>query len=138
MRGHIVQTDFKTLCLQPKCEVPVCRIGARHAADAAYARLCDRPDAFCRPQAQFPQQPVDWRCVSDCLAIHVNPKRDKAAISRMSVMEVASLRRREMFIGNNENYAEGRNVWPPKVSFEREQLRYIRMGETAFMEEERG
>jgi len=43
----------------------------------------------------------------------------------------------ELYIGNNENYAQPRMVWPPKVSFEREQLRYIRMGEVAFMDEER-
>jgi hypothetical protein len=42
----------------------------------------------------------------------------------------------ELYIGNNENYAEPR-VWQPRVSFEREQLRYIRIGETAFMDEER-
>jgi hypothetical protein len=42
----------------------------------------------------------------------------------------------ELYIGNNENYAEPR-VWPPKISFEREQLRYIRIGEVAFMDEER-
>ena len=42
----------------------------------------------------------------------------------------------ELYIGNNENYAEPR-VWPPKISFEREQLRYIRMAEVLFMDEER-
>jgi 4-amino-4-deoxy-L-arabinose transferase-like glycosyltransferase len=43
----------------------------------------------------------------------------------------------ELYIGNNENYAGSRATWPPKISFEREQLRYIRMGEVPFMEEER-
>ena len=42
----------------------------------------------------------------------------------------------ELYIGNNENYAEPR-VWPPRVSFESEQLRYIRLGEVPFMDEER-
>lgn len=42
----------------------------------------------------------------------------------------------ELYIGNNENYAEPR-VWPPRISFEREQLRYIRLGEVPFMDEER-
>src|SRR5262249_1099907 len=41
----------------------------------------------------------------------------------------------ELYIGNNENYSSSRMVWPPKVSFEREQLRYIRMGEVPFMDE---
>jgi hypothetical protein len=42
----------------------------------------------------------------------------------------------ELYIGNNSNYATRQFVWPPKITKEREILRYFRMGETAFMEEE--
>ena len=42
----------------------------------------------------------------------------------------------ELYIGNNNNYATRQFVWPPKITKERELLRYFRMGETAFMEEE--
>jgi dolichyl-phosphate-mannose-protein mannosyltransferase len=43
----------------------------------------------------------------------------------------------ELYIGNNENYASRQLVWPPKITKERELLRYLRIGETAFMDEER-
>jgi hypothetical protein len=43
----------------------------------------------------------------------------------------------ELYIGNNENYAQPQMVWPPKVSYERELLRYVRLGEVAFMDEEK-
>jgi hypothetical protein len=43
----------------------------------------------------------------------------------------------ELYIGNNNNYATRQFVWPPKISKEREILRYFRIGETAFMEEEK-
>jgi Dolichyl-phosphate-mannose-protein mannosyltransferase len=42
----------------------------------------------------------------------------------------------ELYIGNNNNYASPQYVWPPKISKEREILRYFRLGETAFMAEE--
>jgi len=42
----------------------------------------------------------------------------------------------ELYIGNNENYATRQFVYPPKVTKERELLRYLRIGETAFMDEE--
>jgi hypothetical protein len=42
----------------------------------------------------------------------------------------------ELYIGNNNNYATRQFVWPPKITREREILRYLHMGETAFMEEE--
>ena len=42
----------------------------------------------------------------------------------------------ELYIGNNNNYAATQFVWPPKITKEREIVRYFRMGETAFMEEE--
>jgi hypothetical protein len=42
----------------------------------------------------------------------------------------------ELYIGNNNNYATRQFVWPPKITKERELLRYFRMGESAFMEEE--
>lgn len=42
----------------------------------------------------------------------------------------------ELYIGNNNNYATRQFVWPPKITKEREILRYFRMGETAFMAEE--
>ena len=43
----------------------------------------------------------------------------------------------ELYIGNNENYGQKRFVWPPTITKERELLRYFRMGEVAFMEEEK-
>jgi 4-amino-4-deoxy-L-arabinose transferase-like glycosyltransferase len=42
----------------------------------------------------------------------------------------------ELYIGNNENYAPP-FLYPPRVSFEREQLRYLHLGEVSFMEEEK-
>ena len=42
----------------------------------------------------------------------------------------------ELYIGNNENYSTRQFVYPPKVSKERELLRYLRIGEMAFMDEE--
>ena len=42
----------------------------------------------------------------------------------------------ELYIGNNENYAPP-FLYPPRVSFEREQLRYLHMGEVSFMDEEK-
>lgn len=42
----------------------------------------------------------------------------------------------ELYIGNNENYAEPR-AWLPRVGYDREVLRYIRMGERPFMDEEK-
>jgi hypothetical protein len=42
----------------------------------------------------------------------------------------------ELYIGNNNNYATRQFVWPPKITREREILRYLHLGETAFMEEE--
>lgn len=41
----------------------------------------------------------------------------------------------ELYIGNNENYAP-QATWPPKISKERELVRYFRMGEMPFMDEE--
>jgi hypothetical protein len=43
----------------------------------------------------------------------------------------------ELYIGNNENYDEGRRSMPGAITKDREVLRYLRMGETAFMDEER-
>ena len=43
----------------------------------------------------------------------------------------------ELYIGNNENYDELRIGLPAAISQDRETLRYLRMGETAFMDEER-
>jgi hypothetical protein len=43
----------------------------------------------------------------------------------------------ELYIGNNNNYATRQFVWPPRINKEVELLRYLRMGETAFMEEEK-
>jgi hypothetical protein len=43
----------------------------------------------------------------------------------------------ELYIGNNNNYATRQFVWPPKITKERELFRYFRIGETAFMEEEK-
>jgi hypothetical protein len=42
----------------------------------------------------------------------------------------------ELYIGNNNNYATRQFVWPPKITKEREILRYFRIGEAGFMEEE--
>jgi hypothetical protein len=42
----------------------------------------------------------------------------------------------ELYIGNNNNYATRQFVWPPRITKERELLRYFQMGETAFMDEE--
>jgi hypothetical protein len=43
----------------------------------------------------------------------------------------------ELYIGNNENYDERHRGLAPVVTQERETLRYLRMGEMAFMDEER-
>jgi hypothetical protein len=43
----------------------------------------------------------------------------------------------ELYIGNNENYDELRIGLPAAINQDRETLRYLRMGETAFMDEER-
>ncbi|MGH9741694.1 MAG: ArnT family glycosyltransferase [Candidatus Acidiferrum sp.] len=43
----------------------------------------------------------------------------------------------ELYVGNNENYDEENRLRPPVVTQNREIVRYIRMGETAFMEEEK-
>jgi hypothetical protein len=43
----------------------------------------------------------------------------------------------ELYIGNNNNYATRQYVWPPKINKSVELLRYFKLGETAFMEEER-
>lgn len=43
----------------------------------------------------------------------------------------------ELYIGNNENYATRQPVWPPKITKERELLRYLRIGEMPFMDEEK-
>jgi hypothetical protein len=43
----------------------------------------------------------------------------------------------ELYIGNNENYATRQFVYPPTITKERELLRYFRLGETAFMDEEK-
>src|SRR5262249_1733928 len=42
----------------------------------------------------------------------------------------------ELYIGNNENYDDKRPRWPPPITKERETVRYFRLGETAFMDEE--
>jgi hypothetical protein len=42
----------------------------------------------------------------------------------------------ELYIGNNENYAP-HAVWPPKITKERELVRYFRLGEMTFMDEEK-
>jgi len=42
----------------------------------------------------------------------------------------------ELYIGNNENYAP-HATWPPKISKERELVRYFHMGEMQFMDEEK-
>jgi hypothetical protein len=41
----------------------------------------------------------------------------------------------ELYIGNNDNYAPNA-TWPPKISKERELVRYFHMGEMSFMDEE--
>jgi 4-amino-4-deoxy-L-arabinose transferase-like glycosyltransferase len=43
----------------------------------------------------------------------------------------------ELYIGNNENYDEQRRFRPGAVTQDREIVRYLHMGETAFMEEEK-
>ncbi|HYL84567.1 MAG TPA: glycosyltransferase family 39 protein [Candidatus Angelobacter sp.] len=43
----------------------------------------------------------------------------------------------ELYIGNNENYATRQFVYPPKITKERELLRYLRIGEMPFMDEEK-
>lgn len=43
----------------------------------------------------------------------------------------------ELYIGNNENYDDAHRFRPGAVTQDREILRYLRMGETAFMDEER-
>jgi hypothetical protein len=43
----------------------------------------------------------------------------------------------ELYIGNNENYDDQHPRFPGPITKERETLRYLRMGETAFMDEER-
>lgn len=42
----------------------------------------------------------------------------------------------ELYIGNNENYSSP-FVYPPRISYERELIRYLHMGEIPFMEEEK-
>ncbi len=43
----------------------------------------------------------------------------------------------ELYVGNNENYDERRRDLPAAITYELEVLRYLRMGETAFMDEEK-
>ena len=43
----------------------------------------------------------------------------------------------ELYVGNNENYDEQHRFRPGAITQDREILRYLRMGETAFMEEEK-
>jgi hypothetical protein len=43
----------------------------------------------------------------------------------------------ELYIGNNENYDEQHRFRPGAITQDREILRYLHMGETAFMEEEK-
>ncbi|HTZ47270.1 MAG TPA: glycosyltransferase family 39 protein [Verrucomicrobiae bacterium] len=43
----------------------------------------------------------------------------------------------ELYIGNNENYEERRRGLPAIITQDMETLRYLRMGETAFMDEEK-
>lgn len=43
----------------------------------------------------------------------------------------------ELYIGNNENYDEEHRFRPGAITQDREILRYLHMGETAFMEEEK-
>jgi hypothetical protein len=42
----------------------------------------------------------------------------------------------ELYIGNNENYADDHPRFPPPITKERETVRYIHMGEIPFMDEE--
>jgi len=42
----------------------------------------------------------------------------------------------ELYIGNNENYDDQNRTRPGAITHDREILRYLRMGETAFMDEE--
>jgi hypothetical protein len=43
----------------------------------------------------------------------------------------------ELYIGNNENYDPRRSGLPPTITFEREVVGYLKMGETPFMDEEK-
>src|SRR4249920_984441 len=43
----------------------------------------------------------------------------------------------ELYIGNNENYDDQHRFRPGVITQDREILRYLHMGETAFMEEEK-
>ena len=43
----------------------------------------------------------------------------------------------ELYVGNNENYDEQHRLRPGAITQDREILRYLRMGEPAFMEEEK-
>jgi hypothetical protein len=43
----------------------------------------------------------------------------------------------ELYVGNNENYDEQHRGRPGTITQDREILRYLRLGETAFMEEEK-
>jgi hypothetical protein len=43
----------------------------------------------------------------------------------------------ELYIGNNENYDDKRPRFPPPITKERETVRYFRMGEIPFMDEEK-
>lgn len=43
----------------------------------------------------------------------------------------------ELYIGNNENYDQRRRAMPGAITQDREILRYLRMGEMAFMDEEK-
>jgi hypothetical protein len=43
----------------------------------------------------------------------------------------------ELYIGNNENYDDQHPRYPPPISKERETVRYFRLGETPFMDEEK-
>jgi 4-amino-4-deoxy-L-arabinose transferase-like glycosyltransferase len=43
----------------------------------------------------------------------------------------------ELYSGNNENYDERRIGFPAQITQDREILRYLRLGETAFMDDER-
>jgi Dolichyl-phosphate-mannose-protein mannosyltransferase len=43
----------------------------------------------------------------------------------------------ELYVGNNENYDDEHRFRPPAITQDREILRYLRMGETAFMDEEK-
>jgi hypothetical protein len=42
----------------------------------------------------------------------------------------------ELYIGNNNNYATRQYLWPPKINKQVELLRYFKLGEMAFMDEE--